>query len=288
MDNNKYDYDEDNYYNDYDYNNPELSTDSSTSSASESSNNSMNINDELDQEQNDFIPNLNELKEQLVQPIKPKSFVSNLTNQTIEDNFELALLRWIHLIFSMDNLIIFDNLNKYMDLTNGLCLELNDFFIDNPVVMLDSEFYYSDTGIIYREKWFDLLSNRNFFNYKNTDLDTNINVKKGIYPSIENFYKFLENFFPKLTFEKENQNDQIKLDIIYSKLNFNFDSLKLVYATYRSIDNGMIHSCSIQNIIINNDSPLFVWENMSIKEIDNTNSNTGTKEFFSDSELRYY
>ncbi len=286
--NNDYRYDEDDYYDDNvnNYNNdlesdePEPFTDSSTSSVSESNS---SMNGEL--EEIDLGIDQTQLKEQLVQPIKSKSFVSKITNQTIEDNFELALLRWIHLIFSTDNLIIFSNLNKYMDMNNQLCLELNDFFIDNPVVMLDSDFYYSDTGIIYREKWFELLSNRNFFNYKNTDT----NIRIGIYPSIENFYKFLENFFPKLTFEKENQNDQIKLDIIYSKLNFHFDSLKLVYATYRSIENGMIHSCSIQNIIINNiHSPLFVWENMSIKEINNTNLNSNTNEIFSDSELRYY
>jgi len=252
--------------NEFDYDSDDSST---TSASSNSVNNDNNIN--IDKEKS--------LKNELIKPIQSKSFNNNNKNIIINDAFELSLLRFMHLIFSFDGLINFDNLNKWMDLNNPLCIELNDFFIDNPGFMFDSDFYYSETGQQYREKWFELLSNRQFFNYKN-------NFNTEIYPSIENFYKFLENFFPKLIFMNQGvnlMNEQEKLENIYNSLNFNFESFKILYGTYNKLENNMIHFSSIQNILINNIN-IFVWEIVSVKELINNN----LSEIYSESEFRYY
>lgn len=214
----------------------------------------------------------NELKKYLIKPVLPKPFYDLNNGIEIDDCFELSLLRFIHLIFGFEGIINFTNLEKYMDLTKKECDELNDFFLDNPGIFDDANFYYSDAGIILRKKWVDFLSLQNF-EYKKSNSIIN--------PNIKNLLKFLEKYFPKLKINIELPN-KILLQELYSQLNFNWESLGLVYEEFQKVVGTSIHQSSIQNIIINQ-VPVFTWEMSIIKEV----VEDTLIEIYSNSELRY-
>lgn len=211
-----------------------------------------------------------EIKNNLIQPVMPKPFKIPFTEIEIDDSFELSLLRFIHLVFSNDGVINFKNLLKFMDLNIEICNELNDFFIDNPGVMYDYEFYYSDTGVRIRYNWYNLLSNRHFLTYKNTD-------NTAIKPELNNILNFFRNFFPKLSFIR--QDTQELLTNIYNQLNFNFDSFEVIYSVSHDIVPNIVHTIDTQIIKINH-IDVFIWELINIK-------NDSNNVIFSDSILRY-
>ncbi len=93
----------------------------------------------------------------------------------------------------------------------------------------------------------------------------------------------MENFFPKLTINKDkNLSNNFLLQQVYEQINFNWDSLDIVYDESQKIVGASIHQSSIQNIIINK-TPIFVWKMSIIKEvIKNTQI-----EIYSNSELIY-
>lgn len=220
-----------------------------------------------------FYPNpSNDIKKFLIKPVLPKPFFDSNNDVEIDDCFELSLLRFIQLIFGSNGVINLTNLGKFMDLTIKECEELYDFFLDNPGIFVDSNFYYSDAGVNLRKKWLELLSGRNF-EYKKAN--------SIIQPSIKNFIKFLENFLPKLKINNELAINFL-LEEVYSQINFNWESLELVYGEHQKIVGTTIHQSSIQNIVINK-TPVFVWEMSIIKEvIEDT-----PIEIYSNSELRY-
>jgi hypothetical protein len=227
-------------------------TDSSTSTVSE------------DYLENYYPKKSDELKTLLIKPILPKPFNDPNTGIEIDDCFELSILRFFHLIFGSNGIINFTNLTKYMDLDNKDCQELYEFFLDNPGIFPDYEFYYSYAGIILRKKWVDFLSGRNF-EYKKDD--------SIIYPNIKNQIKLLETFFLKLNINYNTNNADI-LQEIYSQLNFNWDSLTVKY------DESDKQETFNQYIYINK-SLIFVWSMTTIiEEINNTI-------VYSNSELRY-
>lgn len=214
------------------------------------------------------------LQELLIKPVtgtELKYFNQNNNSEIlVNDNFEISLLRFMHLIFSNDGVVLFENLTKYMDLEKKECQELYEYFRDFPGVMVDSDFYKSITGIQIRQKWFAFLSNRNFLAYKNLNYE--------LVPCMKNVYSFFDNFFPKLLYKTSN-NEQEQLSNIYTQLNFNYKSINIVYSTYQKIENDFIHSSSIQNIIIDG-IELYIWE---ISRVTFMNLN----ELFSNSELRF-
>jgi hypothetical protein len=234
------------------YSNFESQTDSDTSTASSIKS--------LDDANNSL------LKSCLIQPVLPRAFINPCTNNEINDAFELSLLRFIHLIFSTDGIINFTNLTSIMDLNNLQSRELYDFFIDNPGVMNDYSFYYSDAGIHLRIKWCNFLMSRPF-EYKNNQL----------HPCINNFFNFFEHF-TTIKFNNIDLNlspEQNKLNIIYSHLNWNWKSLSVTSGVYKTPNTNSF----IQNIVINGIN-MFVWEIMSVRENNN--------EIFASSEFRYY
>lgn len=206
-----------------------------------------------------------ELKNLLIKPILPKPFNDPNTGIEIDDCFELSILRFLHLIFGSNGVINFTNLTKYMDLTKKNCQELYEFFLDNPGIFHDCEFYYSDAGLILRKKWVDFLSSINLI----------------IYPNIKNQIKLLENFFPKLNINYNTSNNII-LQEIYSQLNFNWESLEVKYDESKKIVNTSIHQNYNQNIFINS-SLIFIW---SITTITDEINNIPTI-IYSNSELIY-
>ena len=105
----------------------------------------------------DTIKMVNIFKEQLIKPVMYQSFNRQYSDQEIDDSFELALLRFLHLVFSVDGVINFDNLTKYMD-DSLSCNTLKEYFEENPGVMNDYEFYYTGAGTDIRAKFYDLLS----------------------------------------------------------------------------------------------------------------------------------
>ncbi len=214
-----------------------------------------------------------ELKKNILKPVLPKPYFDLNKDIEVDDCFELSLLRFLHLIFGSNGVINYTNLEKYMDLTKKPCDDLNDFFLDNPGILNDPMYYYSDAGVNLRKKWVELLSERDFFEYKKSDYLINSTIK--------NFFNFMENFFPKLRVNRELSNNFL-IEDIYSQLNFNWDSLELKYGEFQKVIGTSIHQSSIQNIVINK-TPVFVWEMSIIKEVIEDNP----VEVYSNSELRY-
>lgn len=213
---------------------------------------------------------VNKLKDELIQPVMPKPYINLLINLEIDDSFELSLLRFIHLVFSKDGVINTNNLTKYMNLNYDLCNQLYDYFLDNPGVMIDYEYYYSDAGIRVRDSWYNFLSNRYFFIYKNSD-------KTCLRPDLNNLFRFFEFFFPNLSLDGNTLQDKLKN--IYNQLNFNFESLEVLYSVSRVVVPNMLHNTDIQNIRINNNN-IFTWEIINL-------INESNVIIFSDSVLRY-
>jgi len=224
----------------------ESETDSETSTTSEA------------KELGDLNSDKTKMRLKLIEPIMGRDI--NLNNTIINDSFEITLLRLLHLFFNNDQRINFKNLEK---VGNN---ELVDFFIDNSGIMKDSEFYSSEAGINLRQKWAEFLSNRNFTYIKNN---------YQIVPNIENFIKFFEIFFPIIF---ENIEANIKPNIqsilleIYSKLNYDFESVKIDYATYNKNSLNLKHSSEIQNIWING-LEIYVIEFINLSEIKTTHIN---------------
>ena len=195
--------------------------------------------------------------DKLIKPIQSHMYVDNETLQEIEDGFELSLLRLLHLWFSSDGVINFPNLTKYMDTNKAECKELEEFFIDNPGVMIDSDFYSSDAGIKIRKAWYKFLSDRDFFQY--------IHGTHQLVPDNSIFFTFIKQFFP-LVNTNLNDNDQEKLNRIYSDFSFGDYKFKVIYSTYSQKDNQIIHKGFIHNIFVN-DIELFVFESTQVRKL---------------------
>ena len=245
-------------------------TDSATSSAStiEELNEQFHLNEQF---QLIDINNLeqtvrNKLKNKLIQPIKSYTYFDRDKGVDVEDSYELVLLRLLHLFFSIDGFINFNYLTINMNMDIKECQEIEEFFINYPGVMIDSDFYSSDAGIIIRKQWYEFLSNRDFFTY--------VHVNHMLFPSNNNFLIFIKHFFPLINFFN-NPNDQAKLDVIYSHFNCE-NNFKVCYSTYSKIESKFIHNISV------NDINLFIIESISVTEL-----NDQTKLDFTQTKLRY-
>lgn len=228
-----------------------LDTESDTSTTSEA-------------EEFSFLNNkLIELRESLIQPINGQDITVSDEfqnfNVIVNDSFEITFLRILHLFLNNNGVLNFDHLKYLMDLNVKTCNELFDFLLDNPGIMYDKDFYSSLAGKRLREKWICFLSNKSFFNYMK-------NNSYQIYPSIDNFYAFIKNYFPKINIDQNFPNEQVKLNYIYNKLNFKFDSVRVIYGVYNKITDNIIHSGQIQNINING-FDMFILEYSNVKEI---------------------
>jgi hypothetical protein len=214
------------------------------------------------------------LIDRFVKPIKSHMYVDKEKSLEIEDGFELSLLRLLHILFSSNGIINFELLTKHMD-SGKESQELEEFFRDNPGVMIDSDFYLSEAGIKIRKAWYEFLSNREFFNY--------LNKFHQLTPDNVNFFMFIKKFFPLIDFDKNNMhNEHEKLNIIYNSFSSDSNNFHVVYTTYKRGDSPFVHKGFIHNIYIN-DIELFVLESTNIKKTDNLEQIYWTK-----TELRYY
>ena len=201
-------------------------TDSDTSSVS-SINNMFDTSTKID------------LINNLIKPINSYFFFDSEIAQEINDGFELSILRLLHIFFSIDGVINFPLLKQKMDVTNINSVELENFFLDIPGVMYDSDFYLSNCGIKIRKLWYKFLSNRDFFTY--------INNNHQLEPTSNNFILFFQTFFPLI-----NTN---KIEYIYdafSNINYKFTSNNY---------NGLNHDIYINNIKI------FIFKSTRMKTI---------------------
>jgi hypothetical protein len=195
--------------------------------------------------------------------------VSTNSNQDIEliDDFEICLLRLLHIIFSVDGVMDLNLLSSFMDSNKNECEDLYEFFMENRGVMIDSEYYRTVAGIEVRKSWIELLSKRDFFTY---NLD-----KYKLACDINNFYMFIKYFLPKVEFNLD-LIDQEKLSKIYKA----FD-IDVVVAVYQNINEQYIHKGFVQNLIINN-KETYIWEMSKVIQISD-------KIIISyDSELRFF
>jgi len=219
-----------------------------------------------------------QLIEQFVNPIQSNGFYNKTNSQEIEDGFELALLRLVHIWFSSDGVINFTNLTKYMDLNKTVCKEIEEFFIDNPGVMSDSDFYSTDAGIAIRTVWYEFLSAREFFKY--------VHETHQLVPTNENFFAFVNQFFPLVHFSTNTSasselNEQDKLNEIYNAFSFGQNKFHVQYSTYTKTENQMIHKGFIHNIFVNN-IELFALESAQIRKFVDLD-----KIYWTKTELRY-
>jgi len=213
-----------------------------------------------------------QLMEQLVKPIQSHMFYDKEKSQEIEDGFELSLLRLVHIWFSLDGVINFPNLTKYMDSNKSESRELEDFFVENPGVMTDSDFYSTDAGIKIRKAWYEFLSARDFFTY--------IHETHQLVPTNENFFLFVKQFFPLVNINSS-PNNQDNLDEIYSAFSFGENKFNVVYSTYSLTDNQIIHKGFAHNIFVNG-VEIFVLESCQVRKLVDLD-----KIYWTKTELRY-
>lgn len=199
--------------------------------------------------------------------------VSTNSNQDIEliDDFEICLLRLLHIIFSVDGAMDLTKLSGFMELDKNECDELYEFFMENRGVMVDSEYYRTTSGIELRKSWIELLSKRDFFTY--------IQDKYKLSCDINNFYMFIKYFLPKIEFNLE-LIDQDKLSQIYKAFDINID---VIVGVYQNINEQFIHKGFIQNFTINN-KEMYIWELSTVIQ----NSNSEMTIISCDSELRFF
>ncbi len=232
-------------------------SDSSTSSASTADELNCQSSQQGQQDQVSSNQNYkNILVEQFVKPIKSHGFFDKEQNKVIEDGFELVLLRLSHLFFSSDGVINFPRLTKWMDQTNLESQELEEFFLNNPGVMDDSDFYSTDAGIAIRKAWYGFLSGREFFTY--------IHSTHQIAPTITNWFMWIKSFFPKITWD-DNLSDHEKINLIYSMFSWQNVKFQAVYSTYCKLNGDIIHKSFVHNIIINS-IELFILESSTIRK----------------------
>ena len=213
-----------------------------------------------------------ELMDRFVKPIQSHMYFDTNKSQEIEDGFELSLLRLLHTWFSTDGIINFEHLTKHMDLGKSESIELEEYFLDNPGVMTDSDFYLSEAGIKIRKSWYEFLSNRAFFSY--------VNNFHQLIPDNANFFQFIKNFFPLINFNgNPDYNEQEKLNIIYNANSFGTNKFHVVYSTYTRVDDELRHKGYKHNIFIN-DIDLFVLELTSIRKLSNLDQIYRTKTEF--------
>ena len=185
-----------------------------------------------------------DLMDRFVKPIQSHMYVDKDKSLEIEDGFEVSLLRLLHIWFSSDGIINFDHLTKHMCQEKKESIELEEFFLDNPGVMTDSDFYSSEAGIKIRKSWYEFLSNREFLSY--------VNNSHQISSDNANFFQFIKYFFPLINFNgNPDFNEQEKLNIIYNEFSFSPNKFRVVYSTYTQTDNEFAHKSFVHNIFIN-------------------------------------
>jgi hypothetical protein len=199
--------------------------------------------------------------------------VSTNSNQDIEliDDFEICLLRILHIIFSVDGVMDLTKLSSFMDVDKNECEDLYEFFMENRGVMIESEYYRTTAGIELRKSWIELLSKREFFTY--------IQDKYKLSCDINNFYMFIKYFLPKVEFNLD-LIDQDKLSQIYKILDIN---INVIVGVYQNINEQFIHKGFIQNFTINN-KEIYIWELSKVIQI----SEDEIIMISCDSELRFF
>ena len=213
------------------------------------------------------------LMDSFVKPIQSHMYLNKEKALEIEDGFELSLLRLVHIWFSTDGVINFDRLTKYIDKSKKESQELEDLFLDNPGVMLDSDFYSSGTGVKIRNTWYEFLSNRAFFTY--------VHKSHQLVPDNANFFQFIKYFFPLVKFYENSNNEQEKLNIIYNGFSTEVNKFHVIYSTYAKVDEEFAHKGFVHNIYVN-ETPLFIFESSNIKQSINLE-----KIYWTKTELRY-
>jgi hypothetical protein len=200
-----------------------------------------------------------QLANKFVKPIKSHGFYYKEQNIEIQDDFELTLLRLVHIFFGSDGVIDFTRLTKYMDSNDSKSRQLEDFFLEYPGIMDDSDFYSSEAGIKIRITWYYFLSGKDFFTY--------LHQTHQIIPSNDSFLSFITIFFPLINFNNL-YTVQDKLSIIYSAFSFLNVDFDVVYVSNSQIDNKLILDKFTHHIIING-VKLFLLDSIQFKYANN-------------------
>lgn len=143
------------------------------------------------------ITNIDLLENQLEIYPEPISNV-NLELESFEysDDFEISILRLIHIIFGKNNEIDFSKIADYI----GDGFERNDLYL----FLKKNKVIRKYISIRQRTEWCNLLNKQSFFHYK-------FQNKYKINPTLDNLFSFFHHFFPLLNLNRyDNTKDKLK------------------------------------------------------------------------------
>jgi hypothetical protein len=193
-------------------------------------------------------------------------------NTFYNDCFEIALLRFIHIIFGKNEKIDMNKLQYLMG--NGFVNnELYNFLLEYNTYKNKTEHYNSFDKLKQRIEWCKFLNNREIFKYKYSN-------KYKLCSSLENIFAFFKYFF---NFRNVSQNDNKTLNnlMIFLSDNDNRFSSKIYKNGF--IGKNKIFEEMILKIYINGNN-LYNWQMYQYSE--NINNTVG-KEITGYSELKY-
>ena len=212
------------------------------------------------------ISNIEVLKKNIISYPEPISDLQIKLNDLVyQDDFEISLLRFVHIIFEKDNEINLQHLKNIIGetyLTNNLYIFLANNKKINKYISLRQ-----------RLEWCNLLNNNMNFSYK-------FNSKYKLSPIIYNIIKFFEIFFPVLL-DRE-LNIQNKLDKILKIIDTN-NKISCKYFVTGYFTSDKIYEENLIKIFINGNN-IYDWKLYQYYE--NLNNDKG-KLITGYSELKY-
>ena len=218
------------------------------------------------------IQNIEVLKKNIVSYPEPISNLSiEIDNIFYQDDFEISLLRFIHIIFGDNNKI---NLDKLKNL-------IGESYLSNKLyIFLEKNNKINDyISIRQRIEWCNLLNKKINFNYK-------IQNKYKLNPIIYNIFSFFEIYFPSLLEFPILINREITIENKLDKLFKFLDTDKIFdykYFTTGYFTSNKIYEDNLIKIFINGNN-IYDWQLYQYYE--NLNNSKG-KLITGYSELKY-
>lgn len=158
------------------------------------------------------ITNIKLLQKQITKYPEPISNLNiNIDDIQYSDDFEVSILRLIHIIFGDDSFI---NLNKLRE-SIGERYDTNELFI----FLSKNNKIRKYISVRQRIEWCNLLNHKSFFQYTYQN-------KYKLKPILNNLFVFFKIFFPNLKLNKDN-----KLNQIFDFFKINFEHFKNGYYT---------------------------------------------------------
>jgi len=182
------------------------------------------------------------------------------------DCFEISLLRFLHLIFGNNGLMV---LNQIPNLIYNN--EIYDYFLTNKSFYYDTTYYETTNGFKERAKWCDFLNERTIFKYKKQN-------NYEVCASLENLFSFFSYFF-NIFFE--NKSYQENLNKLSQVLSTKDKEIKFELYNFGNMSTDTFYMNSYIKIFVNNDN-LYDWEIYQYFKVENnciTERETGHSDY---------